>query len=174
MKASDTNGRRWVRRLTLRRADGRVYLDRWGFGHDRIGKILVHKMSAPDPGIDLHDHPWSFVSVILWGGYTELRANIRRAARRAQTAEESGAPALRGREVVRRPGSVKLLRLDECHTITELAGSTSWSLVICGPRRRAWGFYTPKGYMLESVYDATVRAARRDLWSEQAADRRPW
>jgi cellulose synthase/poly-beta-1,6-N-acetylglucosamine synthase-like glycosyltransferase len=65
------------RRLTLRRADGRVYLNRWGIGHDRIGGVLLHRMDAPDPGIDLHDHPWWFASLIIKGGYTEARATIR-------------------------------------------------------------------------------------------------
>lgn len=72
------------RRLTLRRADGQVYLNRWGVGHDRVGRVLLHKMEAPDPGVDLHDHPWWFVSIVLWGGYTEQRADIR---------ERRGSPA---------------------------------------------------------------------------------
>jgi hypothetical protein len=56
-------------RIRLRREDGRVYLNRWGFECDRIGGVFLRKMEAPDPGLDLHDHPWSFVSLILKGGY---------------------------------------------------------------------------------------------------------
>jgi hypothetical protein len=148
------------RRLTLRRSDGRVYLNRWGLGHDRVGGILLHRMDAPDPGIDLHDHPWFFVSLILWGGYTEARANVR-------LPEEQ-------EWVNRWPGSIRTMRLDECHTITALARKHSWSVVINGPRRRIWGFYTPEGYMTESKYDGTVRAGRRNLWSDQRVSERPW
>lgn len=61
-----TRKRGLYRRLTLRRADGEVYLNRWGIGHDRVGGVLLHRMDAPDPGVDLHDHPWWFVSIILW------------------------------------------------------------------------------------------------------------
>lgn len=160
------------RRLTLRRADGRVYLNRWSIGHDRIGSIKLHRMDAPDPGVDLHNHPWFFVSMILWGGYTELRANVLDASRFARFAEMWPGASHRGIEVLRRPLSVKAMRLDECHTITALHRRVSWSLVITGPRRRRWGFFLPAGYMDERDYDATVRAERRDLWAEQ--ETRPW
>lgn len=162
------------RRLTLRRADGDVYLDRWGIAHERIGGILLHRMRAPDPGIDLHDHPWWFASIVLWGGYTELRADVRDAQVIARAAERFPATAMRGVEVERRPGSIRTMRLDECHTVATLRRRSSWTLVIRGPRRRSWGFYLPTGYVPEAVYDATVRAERRDLWSDQRVEGRPW
>lgn len=172
---------RIIRRLTLRRADGRVYLNRWGIAHDRIGGVLLHKMEAPDPGVDLHDHPWWFVSIILWGGYTEERALVREAPMFAQIKEcvENGAGhpcpgTTRGVVEEREWGSIKTMRLDECHTITALKRKTSWSLVIKGPRRRSWGFYLANGYMSERQYDETVRADRRDLWSDQRVAERPW
>lgn len=161
------------RRLTLRRADGQVYLDRWGIGHDRIGGVLLHRMEAPDPGIDLHDHPWTFVSIVLWGGYTELRAEARLAQDFARLAENSP-DCRRGTEVRRRLGSARMMRLDECHTITRLHRRRCWTLVLKGPRRRSWGFYLPGGYMPEAQYDATVRAERRDLWSDQNRQAQPW
>lgn len=161
------------RRLRLRRSDGRVYLDRWGVGHDRIGRVLLHKMSAPDPGIDLHDHPWWFVSIVLWGGYTEQRALQREAPGFALIADRYPT-CTRGIVERRRVGSVKTMRLDECHTITELHARSCWTLVIGGPRRRSWGFYMPDGYLSEFEYDRTVRATRRDLWSDQNVAARPW
>lgn len=165
---------RVFRRLTLRRADGRVYLNRWGVAHDRIGGVLLHKMEAPDPGIDLHDHPWFFISIILWGGYDEWRAPIREAPMYAKLADAYPDGCTRGVPEARRFLSVKTMRLDECHTVSRLARKTSWSLVIKGPRRRSWGFYMPDGYLSEREYDETVRADRRDLWSEQHAEERPW
>lgn len=163
------------RRLRLRRSDGQVYLDRWGVGHDRLGRVLLHRMDAPDPGIDLHDHPWWFMSIVLWGGYTELRADIRDAPVLAAVSESPGLFSCeRGVEVVRPPLSARVMRLDECHTITRLHRRRCWTLVIGGPRRRKWGFYLPTGYVDEATYDATVRADRRDLWSEQNIGARPW
>lgn len=156
-------------RLRLRRADGQVYLDRWGFqfpkGDRPFFGAFLHKMEAPDPGIDLHDHPWSFVSLILWGGYTEARASSREACSHAERAEKRG-DRLRGYPVTRRPLTVRSMRLDECHSITELARTTSWSLVFHGLKRRQWGFYLPTGWMYWKDYERTVRAERRDMWAE--------
>lgn len=157
----------FYRRLTLRRADGQVYLNRWGIGHDRIGGVYLHRMAAPDPGVDLHDHPWWFASLIVWGGYTELRADTREASMLARIADEHPT-CTRGIPVHRRWLSARTMRFDECHTITTLNRPVSWSLILRGPRRRKWGFYLADGYMPEAQYDATVRAGRRDLWSDQA------
>lgn len=159
------DGRIW-RRLRLRRADGRVYLERWGLSHPRIGGVLLHRMDAPDPGRDLHDHPWTFVTIVLWGGYTEERASARGAPMLAQIADRWPETCQRGVVEKVRPFRPRRMRLDECHTITELTRRTSWSLVINGPRRRTWGFFMPDGWIDYQTYDRTVRAERRDLWAE--------
>lgn len=145
-------------RLRLRRADGQVYLDRWGFqfpprGDRPLFGAFLHKMDASDPGIDLHDHPWNFVSLILRGGYRELRAPIRCPQAKVGT--------------LRRPWSLRLFRLDECHTITDLwQRGRSWSLVLHGPKRRQWGFYVDGRWMYWEEYERTVRSERRDMWAE--------
>lgn len=160
-------------RMRLRRADGRVYLDRWGIEWKRLGGIFLHKMEAPDPGVDLHDHPWTFLSLILWGGYTEERIETRLAPNAAQVAEtwkqvqpRGTWASTRGDTVHRNRLSLRVMRLDECHRITWLNRPTSWSLVIHGPNRRTWGFYLPAGYMPWREYEATVRAERRDMHAE--------
>lgn len=118
-----------IARLRLRRDDGEVYLERWGIEWKRLGGVFVHRMSAPDPGYDLHDHPWPFLAVILKGGYTERKANIR-----------DPWPRKRNQN---RTGSLRMMRLDEAHTIERLNGATSWSLVFHGRNVRRWGFYVP-------------------------------
>lgn len=157
-------------RLRLRRHDDQIFLDRWGVEHDRIGGIFLHKMSAPDPGIDLHDHPWWFASLVLKGGYIEERAASRSAPAHAQLADARDAtielPMARGVVCARRHGSARTMRLDECHRITQLTSSTCWTLVVHGPRRRLWGFFLPSGWVDEHTYDDTVRVDRRDLWNE--------
>lgn len=155
------------RRMTLRRADGRVYLDRWGFGHKRIGAVFLHRMEAPDPGLDLHDHPWTFISLVLSGGYSEERALTRVAPALARACERwPAANRRRGLVEYRRRWSIRRMRLDECHRVTSLLGDRCWTLVLCGPVRRRWGFYLSDGYMDERTYDDTVRVHRRDLWAE--------
>jgi hypothetical protein len=172
-------------RMRLRRADGRVYLDRWGFewpakqgtGDDVTRRplfgVFVHRMDAPDPGIDLHDHPWAFASLILRGGYTEERADIREASKFAEIAEHYAdcVPApRRGHVVHRRWLSVRTMRLDECHRITDLDRTPTWTLVVHGRFRRVWGFHLPHGWMTSRAYDQTVRAQRRDMWAEISND----
>lgn len=162
--------------MTLRRADGRIYLDRWGF-ETRFFGVYLHRIDAPDPGVDLHDHPWSFASLILAGGYYEERVRGREAPRWAEGAERFEERYFDdGREiqhvargvVVHRPRfSLRSLRLDEAHRIVELDDDRPcWTLVFRGPRRRVWGFYMPTGWVDADTYDKTVRAQRRDLWNE--------
>lgn len=152
-------------RLRLRRSDGAIYLDRWGLEDNRIGGIFLHKMSAPDPGIDLHSHPWWFCSLILWGGYTEERCVETRACRIAKFAERHGLEQRGGRRP-RRWLSIQATPLGRVHRIVELRRRKSWSLVIHGPKRREWGFYLPTGFVDWRTYDTT----RRDMWAEISPD----
>lgn len=150
------------RRLRLRRDDGSVYLDRWGLTLDRVGGVYLHRMTAPDPGLDLHDHPWTFVTVPLWGGYTEERALCREAVELARIADAFGSTCTRGVVEERLAFRPRRMRLDECHRITHLRRRTAWTLVLRGPRVRTWGFYEPAGFVL-ATRGAT---SRRPLTAE--------
>lgn len=152
-------------RMRLRRFDGKVYLDRWGLAIEQIGGIYLHRMTAPDPGLDLHDHPFAFVSWVIKGAYTEERAETRVAPFYARLVGHY-TTCNRGYDVERPRWSFKMMRLDECHRITELVGSSCWTIVFRGPRRRGWGFYIPGGFVDEKTYDDTIRVERKDLWSE--------
>lgn len=157
-------------RMRLRRYDRLVYLDRWGVQVPWLGGLLLHRMDAPDPGLDVHDHPWAFVTIPILGGYDELRADVR-------------AP-LEQHVEVRRPWRPRLLRLDEAHRITTLHRARVWTVCVHGPKRRPWGFYVPDPpsryanrplwlWMVERTYDETIRADRADLWNEDTATGRP-
>lgn len=155
------------RRMRLTRDDGRVYLDRWGFqlvrtggptGYERDawGGIFLHVMRAPDPGIDLHDHPWTFVTVPVLGSYTEERAPIRTAARFAYHAATWPTTCTRGvlgKVSTWRP---RMMRLDECHRIVGLSTRLVVTVVLHGPVRRRWGFYEANGFTDQVLYDSTV------------------
>lgn len=124
-----------IRRLTLtRREDGKVYLDRWGF-ETRFGGIYLHKMTAPDPGLDVHNHPWRFASLILRGGYGEI---VKRPHGRPYSSW--------------RAGSLHRFPLEWAHRIVRLRRVPTWTLVFRGPRVREWGFFTPFGYVAEHEY----------------------
>lgn len=138
-----------IRRLKLIRDDGKVYLNRWGFRTRWFG-VYLHRIESPDPGDFMHDHPWSFVSLILRGGYVERRCLAR---------DVASPIARRGSEMVRHYARhLNRVRLDECHQIIAVEENT-WTLVLSGPVRREWGFYTTAqtGW---TRHDALPRSAR--------------
>ena len=73
-----------------------------------------------------HDHPWSFVSIILYGGYWEEAPN--------------------GKLTWYPAGSI-LRRMNpaRCHRV--VIDKPAMSLVIIGPKKRSWGFHTPLGWI---------------------------
>lgn len=147
------------RRLTLAHG-GRLFLNRWGLCHERIGGFYLHHIAGPDPGMDLHDHPWSFVSIVLRGGYTELRARV--------FSDVHDPPVTSAR----RRWSVKFTGLLDAHRIT-LAAPGTWTLVLRGPTRRVWGFYPPDGRVEWTAYDYATRRPRSESragWSRWIYD----
>lgn len=129
---------------------GRTFLDRRGFECRWFG-VYLHHIAGPDPGLDLHDHPWPFVSLILRGSYRELWAETRSVhARRFRTW---------------RAGTVHYLGLHEAHRIVAAEPGT-WTLCVRGRKRPTWGFYVPAGWVAHSEYDY---ATRRPVVAEQGA-----
>lgn len=158
--------------MRLRTTSGKIYLDRYGFASSLFG-IYVHRMDTPDPGLDVHDHPFGFVSIVLRGGYVEERCPALYAPAFAKMADRAGPDAHRGGERVRPALSVARFGLDECHRITRLLAPRVWTIVLRGPvrvdrdrERSTWGFWTAGGWIDERTYDETIRADRRDLWNE--------
>lgn len=143
---------RWalMRRMVLRRADGDIYMRRLRIIQTPWFAVYFHRFDAPDPGLDLHDHPWTFTSVVLRGGYVEEVADTRHVRKWG------------GERRYRLPGSAHTMRLDQCHTISELLRIPTYTLVLCGPRRRVWGFYEPGGWVRSQSY----ASERRSVYTE--------
>ena len=75
--------------------------------------ILIHKLLKSDLG-DLHDHYWSYITVILKGGYWET--------------SEKGT-------FWRKPGYIGFRRHNHRHSIKIPEGKSSWTLLFVGPKR---------------------------------------
>ena len=153
------NRRGILRRLTLVGPDG-TFLDRRGIDLRLFG-IYLHRIVDEDPGRDLHDHPWPFVTLILSGGYTEERADARLAPLYAAVAEQSdglapGVTSARGHERSWRRWSIHRIRMTDAHRITSAQPNT-WTLVFRGRKSRRWGFYLPTGYVDQERYDYAAR-----------------
>ena len=82
--------------------------------------IYVHRFDRPDSRATLHDHPWSFLSIILRGGYVERRPDRFRQIR-----------------------FVNRMRLGDAHYIESLTRTPTWSLMVVGRRVRKWGYVEP-------------------------------
>ena len=83
--------------------------------------ICVHWLNHPDPDPYLHDHPVTFLSLILRGSYVEQRAD---------------GFSLRNR--------VNVIHATEKHRIVAVDPKTV-TLCFMGPKVQEWGFYTGIG-----------------------------
>jgi hypothetical protein len=113
--------------------------------------IYLHRIHKPDQPI-MHDHPWSFASLVLRGCYWERTAVGLAEAQMFALTNGEGRRLFRGKLQKRGWLSIHRMRLAEFHTITHLAGSV-WTLVVVGPRRRDWGFATEHGWQQHDDYD---------------------
>lgn len=113
-------------------SDGDPYLDRLRIIQTPWFGIYLHHIHRHDMDPDPHDRPWGFASLVLAGWYRELVWPDKRNL---------------DRSVVRdRPRwSLRRLGRGAAHTITATDG-TLWTLVLVGPRRGVWGFWTPRGF----------------------------
>lgn len=136
-------------------AQSQDYLRRWSLWLPFGLSVKLHEIVRNDEDRCEHDHPWWFVRVILCGGYVEQIA---------------------GRLYFRRPWRpwapwrVYLCRPSFRHRITFLPAGSSWSLLLCGPNRERWGFYTLSGWMHWRDF---VKAAwgHRVLWCDDGRKR---
>ncbi len=115
--------------------DGRFDSDRDPFkgSHVYNSPIYLHHLHASDEDRALHDHPWSFIAVLLSNGYWEwiqVKGGLRKVWRRRLS-------------VLWRPA--------EWQHRLELVQPT-WTLVLRFRRRREWGFWTAMGWLDYRAY----------------------
>ncbi len=94
--------------------------------------IFLHKFIKSDPD-DLHDHPWSYRTFILAGGYWEYLEN--------------------GKKYWRGPFSYRYAPANTFHRI-ELDPNIPycWTIFIPGKKVREWGFKTSNGWVNNEEY----------------------
>lgn len=130
------------------------YLTRWHLFDRPNFHIYLHRFNRSDRDRELHDHPWSFFSIILWGGYTEVslagahRPRVLRFGGENLTTYQA---RLTSASLKRRrfywPGSVLFRRARWAHRIEIADGKTAWSLVIALKKERSWGFFSRDGWI---------------------------
>jgi hypothetical protein len=153
--------RRPYRKGHLLHADGSLYMGRYCLFESRWLSARVHHIATADLDRHMHDHPWNFVSLVLRGGYLELRpATLEpcfELATRWWGLEWDGELQEQWIACPRTAGSVAFRRATDRHRVSLVSPST-WTLFVYGPALQWWGFYTPQGKIHWKDY-ATCHAA---------------
>lgn len=98
------------------------------------GALCIHWIAGADPEPFLHDHPVSFLSIILRGAYVE---------------ERNGGAIARCR--------FNFIRARDSHRIY-WAHPATVTLCLMGPKVREWGYNTPDGWIFWKDYHARADA----------------
>lgn len=123
----------------------RPYMLRWYIiPRNRWLNVYLHKFLRDDDDRALHDHPWWFISIMLWGSYVETRPtpagvfhSSDRYVRRVGWVRETRRGWL----------SVAFRRATDQHRVM-LDNGYCWTLVVTGSKVREWGFWCPKGFVV--------------------------
>jgi hypothetical protein len=141
----------WSRRVFG--TDGDPYLARRRIIQTPWFGIFVHQIFREDQDRDPHDHPFAFLTLILWRGYTERYWPDKR-------------NLARYRDRVRHLGSLRFVPRRGAHIITAVhrpaPGKPVWTVVFVGRDHDDWGFWTSDGYVPWQEYV--------DRWPVAAAD----
>ncbi len=168
-------GRYWLMPRCLLRWASEI--DRDNHGQDYLKplrwlpfSVRLHNIATPDYDRDFHDHPASFISIVLRGGYHERRPiGIEPEWERILVPVKSLSPEMmvnpsvteaiqeKGRTQFRGPGSIALRMATDRHVITDVCRDT-WTLVIWFRKVQWWGFYTTRGKVHWQDYDSVHNA----------------
>lgn len=96
------------------------YLTRYTLVDAGSWQICLHIFHRSDWTDDMHDHPWNFLTILLWRGYTEETPTGRRRYY---------------------PGSILWRPATHIHRVEIPEGKKAITLVWMGKRRRDWGFW---------------------------------
>jgi hypothetical protein len=149
---------------------------RWRFFSTPWFGVRLHHILRSDADLELHDHPFSFLSIVLAGGYTEFTPDERPMiipfiVRNPDLADH----------IVRRrwfgPGSIIFRRAEDLHRLElkkvwdetgnnagppgylpQLVERSAWTLVFRGPVRRKWDFRTDKGWVDAKAFESRGNA----------------
>jgi hypothetical protein len=129
------------------RVDNEPYLERYyplfntrqhtGFN------IYIHKFLKGDPD-DVHDHPWSYATFILAGGYYEWVPVFNTLGEKINEIR-----------YWRGPGHFRICRPDSYHRVELKPGVTAWTLFMPGPHKRQWGFLVNNKWIHNDNYLAS-------------------
>lgn len=121
-----------------------VYMRRWYIFRCSLFSIRLHHIMRPDWDIWPHDHPWSFLSIILRGGYEEEWCG-------RTSFSFCNHPRCSPHWGTRNWSYRRFFNYKHWTDLHKIVGFSreekgSWTLVFTGPERHDWGFMTDKGF----------------------------
>lgn len=143
----------------LNHEDGRLYMGRWWLlpkwmleitDDDEGSRCLrpkkwlpfglrIHHIATADYDRHLHDHPFTFISLLLRGWYVEQRPI------QIDPCFETDGDTETCNTTYRKTGSIALRRAVARHAINKVSPGGCWTLVLTFNKVQWWGFYTPAG-----------------------------
>lgn len=107
------------------------YMERyWLISYSRfLPSARIHHILRSDSGRAFHDHPWPYLTIILRGGYHEVKPVY----------DKSGLYIGDSRRWYG-PGSILFRKADSYHRLEIPEGKTAWTLFVTGRYQRKWGF----------------------------------
>jgi hypothetical protein len=105
--------------------------------------VYIHKFLKGDPD-DVHDHPWSYATFILAGGYYEWIPQF----------NPDGTKNCEIRKW-RGPGHFRICKPNSYHRVELKPGVTAWTLFVPGPHKRQWGFLVDNKWIHNDNYLAS-------------------
>lgn len=138
------------------RGDGNSpYLTRFTILETKLGAAYIHVFHRSDAD-EHHDHPWHFLSVILWRGYVEETACSDCGGKGWNREDDlSGQPwqimcdtCIGEGKFYQRvwPGMILFRKATHRHRVELVEGRRAMTFVVRGPYIRQWGFFTSQGW----------------------------
>lgn len=132
------------KRIVMDRQHNEPYLERYYvFLKDRNHfpfNIFLHHFLKGDPD-DVHDHPWSYATIILKGGYWEWIPQFN-----AEGKKICEIGKWRG------PGHFRFSKAESFHRIELDPDVDCWTLFMPGPQKREWGFLVKNKWVNNGNY----------------------
>jgi hypothetical protein len=148
LKKDDEERKRWflwIKKTVLRIRDGKlnpVYMIRYSLLTTPWFAVKLHRIFLSDDDC-MHDHPWSFISIVLWGGYIEHRPELK-----GDQGYYEGVKQVNKR--LYGTGSILWRPAPSIHKLEILQPATT--LVITFRKHRDWGFYTSRCWVFWKDY----------------------
>lgn len=123
------------------------YLTRYTLVDTGRWQLCLHVFHRSDWTRDLHDHPWNFLSLILWGGYYEETPNgVKKLYRPGQLLYRKAEHIHRVQLLCKRDATPIEKRYEKVNKeeLTYLPRRKAVTLVLMSNRRRTWGFWEPQ------------------------------